>query len=112
MTQEEKRLKIFDLIANDDNIIDVKTVAELYTGSLAHLFEHSKVFERVKKAISEDDWISLWNGITISFLSSLYATASIDEKQLDERLKILHDANSDIMIGFGVREREDETGEA
>lgn len=112
MTQEEKRLKVLDLIANDDNVIDVKTVAELYTGSLAHLFEHSKAFERVKKVIPEEDWISLWNGITISFLSSLYATASIDEKQLDERLKILHDANKDIMIGFGVKERKDEGGEA
>lgn len=100
--QANKRLKLLELVKKDTNTVTVGEVAELFGAVIGQLEKHTNTFKETKAKLGEDGYVKFLHCIINSFTSSLYTSASKDEKEMEKRVKIVNDANRDLLIGMSV----------
>lgn len=100
--QEQGRIDMLKVIAQDENEIKVKEVTEIFCGLMGTYFDKTETGKAVKKKLSKDEFVRFINGISISFLSSLYCSASKDGEQLEVRMELIEKSNKDILVGIKV----------
>ena len=103
ITKEEKgRLDLLEKIVKDKNEVEVGEVAEIFRGVLGSYFDKTNSGKKVKEKLTEGEFVSFVTGFANSFLSSLYCSASSDEKELRERVETVEKANRDTLVAFGI----------
>ena len=95
---EQDRIKLFEIIKEDNNTLRVKDVVEVFSGIFLQYFEISKIGRTVKSKLTEDEYVSYVTGFVNSFLSSLYASASKNNKELKKRMDLISQCNKDVLI--------------
>ncbi len=93
MKTQQERLE--EIIKTNKSNYKLKDVALVLSMSLGGYEKHSKVAAIIKSKITKEEWVSLINGITMSFLMSLHAY----KMPLDEALKL---AETEGVMGVGV----------
>lgn len=95
---EKERIQLLHIISLDTNKIEIKLVTDIFLGTFINYFEKTKSGKEVKQKLTDDEFKRLINGVSISFLSSLYLSASDSKEQFEARLKIVDKANKDILV--------------
>lgn len=93
MKTQEQRLE--EIIKTNNKNYKLKDVALVFTMCMEGYEKQSKTVASIKSKITKEEWNSLINGITASFLMSLHAY----KMPLDEALKL---ANTEGIMGVGV----------
>lgn len=99
-TNEDKRIKLLDIITKDENKIEVKEVAEIFIGLFTQYFELTKTGKKVKDKLSKDEYVSYVTGFVNSYLSSLYASAAKNKKELKKRMDLIKQINEDVLVSM------------
>ena len=107
MEQSQKRIILLEKILTDNNKVEVGMVAELFGGCIRLMSEKTKTFQDIKSKVSEEEWARFLHGLSNSFLTSLYVTASNSKEQLKERMDECDDANKDVTVGKMVSVKKD-----
>lgn len=100
--KEQGRIDMLKVICKDQNEITVAEVTEIFCSLFGSYFDKSKTGEAVKAKLTEEEFVRFVNGFSISFLSSLYCSASKDGEQLEIRMELIQKTNDDILIGIKV----------
>lgn len=108
--QERKRIEMMDKITNDQNLLSVSDVCEIFSNTLSMQIKKTNTFKNVKKKLTEEEWIKFLSAIIVSFFSSLYCSAANDEEQFKERTKYVTEINKDILVGVALKEVNDKEG--
>ena len=95
---EQDRIKLFDVIKEDKNKLPVSAVVEVFAGTFMQYFEVSKIGKTVKSKLSKDEFVSYVTGYINTFMSSIYATASKNDKELKKRMDFIQQCNKDVLI--------------
>lgn len=95
---EQERIKLFEIITKDTNKIEVKAVVEVFASLFLRYFEVTKTGKAIKAKLTEDEYVSYVTGFINSFISSLYATASKDKKELKKRMDLIQKLNGDVLV--------------
>lgn len=100
--KEQSRIDMLKVICKDQNEITVAEVADIFCSLFGSYFDKSKTGKAVKTKLTKDEFVRFVNGFSISFLSSLYCSASKDGEQLEVRMELIQKTNDDILIGIKV----------
>ena len=90
--------KLFRKIASDKNTIEVKEVVEVFVHIFDGVIAMSESFSPFRERMTTEEQNKLINCLTNSFLSSLWVTASKDERQFKERIAYVEEINKDVLI--------------
>lgn len=100
--KEKGRIALLEIVSKDGNKIPVAAVTEIFCGLFGSYFDKSKTGKAVKNKLTEEEFVRFINGISMSFISSLYCSASKNEKELKKRMELVQKTNNDILIGIKV----------
>ena len=103
--EEQGRIALLDKIKADTNKIEVKEVSEIFVTLLFSYFKITKTGKKVADKLTEEERVSFMTGFSNSFLSSLYVSASKDEKEQLKRMNEANKANKDVLVGWDAKER-------
>lgn len=107
-TQEQKRINLLDIASEDTNVIKVGEVMKIFSGILDTLVNSTNTFKEVKQKLGDDAYTKMLHSLINSFSSSLYITASKDEKEFEKRMTLVNDANSDLHATVALVKEKDE----
>lgn len=102
--QELKRIEFLDIVMKDKNTIDVSTATQLFVESISAVFEKTNIGKEITNIMTEKQYVKLLNGLCLTFMSSIYCSASKDENQLKTRMKLVEIINKDIIVGVEIKE--------
>lgn len=99
MTKQEKgRIELVDKIKNDTNTLEVRDITQAFLEIFFGYFEISKSGSAIKKKLTEEEYVRYVTGFVNSFLSTIYVSASKDEKELKQRMEYVKKINKDVLI--------------
>lgn len=79
-----------DLIKNiteDSNTLDVGTISTIFITTIKALPHTCQSYQRIIDVVGEDEYYLLMGSLMMSFLCSMYVTASKNPQELNERIK-------------------------
>ena len=94
MKQLERLVKILNEDKNTYTMEEIMTTFAMFFDGYE---KKSETVKRVKSKITKEDWVSLINGITMSFFLSLHAS----KLPVEEAIKL---ADTEGLLGIGVAE--------
>lgn len=97
---EQKRINLLTKIESDSNTIKVSEVLQVFAGVTNLVINETKAAKNIKAHVTEDEFNAFLHSLINSFLTSLYVTASKNDKQREERMAEAKDTNSDLLIGI------------
>jgi len=100
---EDKKIELLDRIKADRNTLTVSTVAEIFVTTFFGCIDKTNSGRKIKEKLTEPEFIKFVNGMTDSFLSSIYASASKSAEELQERLAILDEAHADTEVRYAEK---------
>ena len=96
-TRKDGTEEILKKIAKDENEIKVKNASSIFTTLMQSYCDNTESGRVVKEKLTEEEYTRFFTGICFSFLTSLYCSASNDEKELAERTK---EVNSSFQVAY------------
>jgi len=116
---EQDRINLLEKCAEDTNTIEVRAVTDLFITIIMGYVEKTMTGQVLKKKLSYDEYVRFMTGLINSLLSSLYASAAANPKEIKERVDFIQNANKDLVVKFeqikeeyGDLEKEDEEMDA
>lgn len=101
--EENARIKLFNIIKEDTNTLQVKEVVDLFANLFVTYFDQTKTGRTIKNKVTEPEFVSFVTGFANSFLSSLYCSASNDENEFKERMELVEETNKDVLVSVGIK---------
>ncbi len=102
---EDKRIKLTEIICDDDSEITVGEAAETFLMMFSQYFELSENAKEIKRSVSFDTFVAFFTGFVNSYISTLYIAGSKDEEDFNKRMSLVDETNSDLKMKKAIVER-------
>lgn len=100
---EDKKIELLDRIKADRNTLTVATVAEIFVTTFFGCIEKTNSGKKIKEKLTEPEFVKFANGMTDSFLSSIYGSASKNEEEFQERIAFLEEVHADTEVRYAEK---------
>ena len=97
---EKDRINLLQKCSEDTNVIEVRACTDIFITILMGYVEKTMTGQVLKKKLTQDEYVRFMTGLVNSLLSSLYASAANNPKEIKERMDFIAKANSDLVVKF------------
>lgn len=89
--------ELFENIMSDTNTVEVKYVADIFTGTVSRMLDCAECFKIVREKVTESEFENMLESLATSFLVSLYCSSAKNGRQLKKRMKLATKTGGELM---------------